>query len=186
MKLRRLTLVFGLVLGLLTFVALSGSAGAAVDPVTVQLKAQNGSNQSGTATLTDMGNNTTKVVVDLANSPAGPQPLHIHDGTCANLNPTPKYPLTSLANGKSETTVNVSLSALLAAPFAINAHKSTTEAAVYVSCGEIVAQAPTAAPRTGGGGMASNDRSPLAWAAIAALLTITVVGATYALRRQDA
>ena len=74
---------------------------------------------------------------------------------------------------------------LLAAPFAINAHKSTTEAAVYVSCGEIVASAPTATPRTGGGGMASNS-NPLAWAAIAALLTITVVGATYALRRRAA
>ena len=185
MKLRRLTLVFGLVLGLLTFVALSGSAGAA-DTVTIQLKAQNGSNQTGTATLTDVGNGMTKVVVDLANSPAGPQPLHIHDGTCANLNPTPKYPLTSLANGKSETTVNVSLSSLLAAPYAINAHKSTTEAAVYVSCGEIVGQAPTAAPRTGGGGMAGSNHSPLAWAAIAALLTITVVGATYALRRREA
>jgi hypothetical protein len=34
--------------------------------------------------------------------------------------------------------------------------------------------------------MASNGRSPLAWAAIAALLTITVVGATYALRRREA
>jgi hypothetical protein len=185
-KLRRLTLVFGLILGLLTFVALAGSAGAAVDPVTIQLKAQNGSGQAGTATLTDMGNNTTKVVVELTNSPAGPQPLHIHDGTCANLTATPKYPLTSLANGKSETTLtNVSLSALLAAPFAINAHKSTTEAAVYVSCGEIVAAAPAATPRTGGGGMASNS-SPLAWAAIAALLTITVVGVTFALRRRAA
>jgi hypothetical protein len=167
----------------MTFVALAGSAGAAVDPVTIQLKTQNNSGQSGTATLTDMGNNTTKVVVDLANSPAGPQPLHIHEGTCTNLTAQPKYPLTSLMNGKSETTVQVALSDLLASPFAVNAHKSTTEAAVYVACGEIVAAAPTATPRTGGGGMASNS-SPLAWGAMAALLTITVAGATYALRRR--
>lgn len=184
MKLRRLTLALGMILSLVAFVALAGGA-AAADPLTIQLKTQNNSGQSGTATLTDLGNNQTKVVVDLANSPAGPQPLHIHEGTCANLTAQPKYPLTNLANGKSETTVAVSLSALLAAPFAINAHKSTTEAAVYVACGEIVAAAPTATPRTGGGGMAQNG-SPLALGAMAALLIVTVAGATYALRRRVA
>lgn len=185
MTVRRSILAFGLIASLFAFMAVAGVA-AAVDPVTVQLRVQNGSGQSGTATLTDMNNGTTRVVVDLAGSPAGPQPLHIHPGTCNSLGPV-LYPLTNLANGKSETMVNAPLSAMLAAPHAVNAHKSPQEAAVYVSCGEIVAQAttPTATPRTGGGGM-TNGASPLTLAAIMSLLTLVVAGATYTVRRRAA
>ena len=182
MKLRRITAVLALALGFLTFMALAGAA-AAADPVTIQVKVQNNSGQAGTATLTDMGNGTTKVMVDTTNPTAAAQPIHIHEGTCATLNPQVKYALTTTANGKSESTVSVPLATLLASPHAINVHKSPQEAAVYVSCGEIVAQQPTAAPRTGGGGMA-NSTNPLAWGAIAALLTVTVLGATYVLRRR--
>ena len=181
MKARRLSVVLALALSFLTFVALSGVA-AAADPVTIQMKVQNNSGQAGTATLTDMGNGTTKVVVETAGAPAGPQPIHIHEGTCAALNPSVKYALTNMVNGKSETTVNVALSAILASPHSVNVHKSQQEAAVYVSCGEIVATMPTSTPRTGGGGMAAGS-SPLVWGALAALLTVTVAGATYALRR---
>lgn len=159
-------------------------AGAAADPLVIQLKTQNNSGQSGTATLTDMGGGKTKVVVDLAGSPAGPQPMHIHTGTCSNLGPV-KYPLTSLANGKSETTVDVSMADLLASPHAINAHKSTTEAAVYVACGEVVGQTPTAAPRTGGGALTARS-SQLPAIVLAALLTLMVAGTTVILRRRQA
>jgi hypothetical protein len=183
-KLRRVTALLALVVGLMTFLALASGA-AAADPITIQIRVQNNSGQSGTATLTDMGNGTTKVVVDTTNPTAAAQPIHIHEGTCANLNPQVKYPLTTTANGKSETTVNVPLATLLASPHAVNVHKSAQEAAVYVSCGEIVAQQPTATPRTGGGGMANNSR-PLAWGAVAALLTVTIAGATYVLRRRAA
>lgn len=79
----------------------------------------------------------TEVVISLTNSPSGPQPVHIHTGTCANLNPTPEYGLTSLAGGKSETIVVVKLEDLLAGTFAVNAHKSAQEIETYVSCGEI-------------------------------------------------
>lgn len=183
MKMRRLTVVLALALSFLTFVALAGSA-AAADPITIQLKVQNNSGQAGTAVLTDLGNGTTKVVVDTPGGPAGPQPIHIHEGTCASLNPSPKFALTNMVNGKSETTVNVALTAILAAPHAINIHKSQQEAAVYVSCGEIVAP-PMATPRTGGGGMADSGNQ-LAYGALAALLTVTVAGAAYALRRRAA
>lgn len=183
MKVRRLTVVLAIALSFLTFVALAGTA-AAADPVTIQMKVQNNSGQSGTATLTDLGNGTTKVVVETTGAPAGPQPIHIHEGTCTALNPQVKFPLTSMANGKSETTVNVALSALVASPHSINVHKSPQEAAVYVSCGEVVAQ-PTATPRTGGGGMAPTA-SPLVGGALAALLTVVVAGAAYSLRRRAA
>jgi hypothetical protein len=182
-KVRRLTAVLALALSFLTFVALAGTA-AAADPLTITLKTQNNSGQMGTAVLTDLGNGQTKIVVDTTNPTAAVQPIHIHEGTCANLTPQVKHPLTNTANGKSETTLNVAMSALLASPHAINVHKSQPEAAVYVACGEIVMQ-PAATPRTGGGGM-SPDPSPLAWGAIAALLTVTVACATYTLRRRAA
>ena len=191
---RRFTVILALALSFLTFVALAGTA-AAVDPVTIQMKVQNNSGQSGTATLTDLGNGTTRVVVETTGAPAGPQPIHIHEGTCAALNPSVKYALTNMVNGRSETTVNAPLSTLLASPHSVNVHKSAQEAAVYVSCGEIVASAaaggtggttqPAATPRTGGGGMAENS-SPMVWGALAALLTVTVAGAAYTLRRRAA
>lgn len=119
----------------------------AQNAITITMNAQNNSGESGTATLTPMGNQT-KVDVNLTGAPAGPQPAHIHPGTCANLNPNPKYPLTSLTNGKSETIVNVSLTSLMTGDFAINVHKSPQEISVYVSCGDISAAAQTA-PATG-------------------------------------
>jgi Cu/Zn superoxide dismutase len=180
---RRLTALLALAASFLTFVALAGTA-AAASPITIQIVTQNNSGQAGTATLTDNGNGTTTVVVDTTGATAPAQPIHIHEGTCANLTPQVKYALTTTSNGKSESTVNVALSDLLATPHAINIHKSPQEAAVYVACGEIVAM-PGATPSTGGGGMADRS-SPLAWGAVAALLTITVVGATYALRRRAA
>ena len=136
-------------LGLLAFAALSGPV-AAADPVTIQLGAQNNSGISGTATLTDLGNNQTRVVINVTGFQGGtPSPVHIHDGTCASLNPAVKYPLTNLVDGKSETTVPVALSALLAQPHAINAHKSAQEATVYVACGNIAAGGGTGGQQPG-------------------------------------
>ena len=105
--------------------------------LTVKLDEQNGSGESGTATLTGEGA-STKVVLELEN-PASPdpQPAHIHKGTCAELDPTPAYPLTNVEDGKSETTVNVALDELEAGEFAINVHKSEPEIKTYVSCGNI-------------------------------------------------
>jgi hypothetical protein len=182
-KVRRLTAVLALALSFLTFVALAGTA-AAADTITIQLKAQNNSGQVGTAVLTDMGNGMTKITVDTTNPTAPAQPIHIHEGTCANLTPQVKKPLTTTNNGKSETTVDLALNTLLASPHAINIHKSQPEASVYVSCGEIV-MTPTSTPRTGGGGMADLGSNPLVWAAFAALLTVAMFSATRTLRRNE-
>src|SRR5262245_44196109 len=76
----------------------------AADSATAQLKAQNSSNESGTATLTKAGDKKTKVVLSVEGAPAGAnQPVHIHKGTCANLDPKPAFPLSPVVNGKSET-----------------------------------------------------------------------------------
>ena len=190
MRIYRPVLTLIPLLGLLAFAAFSNPV-AAADPVTIQLSAQNNSGINGTATLTDLGNGQTRVVINVTGFQGGtPSPVHIHDGTCATLNPAVKYPLTNLVDGKSETTVPVALSALLAQPHAINAHKSAQESTVYVACGNIVAggagtggQQPGALPSTGGGGMAHTG-TPVSWFALAGLLALVASGATGILRRR--
>ncbi|HUS16327.1 MAG TPA: hypothetical protein VM536_15115 [Chloroflexia bacterium] len=121
---------------------------AAEKSMTVTIMAQNGSGQDGTATITDMGNGKTQVMIDIKSTSSTPQPAHIHMGTCANLDPKPRYPLTSVVNGKSETTLDVAMSDLQPGAMAINVHKSAAEASVYVACGNIEAMSTGG---TGGG-----------------------------------
>ncbi len=187
MKVRRVTTILALILSLTAFVALAGMAGAQQQTTTIQLGEQNNSGQSGMAELTDMGNGMTRVVINIRSGAAGvAQPAHIHQGTCANLNPQPLFPLTNVVDGRSETMVNASLSTILSAQHAINVHKSGPEASVYVSCGNITASGqPSSAPRTGGGGMAGQS-SPLPWLAAIGLLALTAVGGAYTLRRRHA
>lgn len=98
---------------------------------------QNGSGEIGSVSFLQRGPNLV-VSVNMTNPTAATQPVHIHDGTCAKLNPKPKYPLHNLENGSSSTTLeNVSLASLMAAPFAVNVHKSPNEVGTYVSCGNI-------------------------------------------------
>jgi len=105
--------------------------------VTVQIAQQNDSKESGTATLTQKGGDVV-VVLALDGAGAGPQPAHIHTGTCADLNPAPKYPLTNVVDGKSTTTLKkMKLTDLETGAFAINVHKSTDDLKTYVACGDI-------------------------------------------------
>ncbi len=103
---------------------------------TVKISAQNGSGESGSATLTQTGG---ALVVKLTlTGGSGQQPAHIHKGTCAKLNPAPAYPLTTVSGGTSTTTLkNVTLTQLTAGTYAINVHKSTTDIKDYVACGNI-------------------------------------------------
>lgn len=105
-------------------------------PLTIPLAAQNSSGESGTATLTQTGAGL-KVVVSLDHA-TGSQPTHIHEGTCAKLNPAPKWPLENTVNGKGTTTLaGVTIAQLLAGKYAINVHKSATDLKDYVACGAI-------------------------------------------------
>ena len=122
------------------FGVLGFAAGAsAADSVNVKMAPQAGSTESGTATLTKEGADSTKVVVNLSGA-TGQQPAHIHKGTCANLDPKPSYPLSPVANGKSETVVKAPIDDLSKGGYAINVHKSTQDLKTYVSCGEIAAK----------------------------------------------
>jgi len=120
-------------------VSAAGTARAA-GPTTVKLEPQNSSGESGTATLTEQGSKT-KVSVDVKGGQAGvAQPIHVHKGTCDKLDPKPAYGLTTLTNGKSETTIDVPLSTLEKGGFAINGHKSAQDVKTYVFCGNIAAK----------------------------------------------
>jgi hypothetical protein len=101
-----------------------------------KISPQNGSGESGVATLTQSGGS---LVVKLALTGAsGQQPAHIHKGTCAKLNPAPAYPLTTVSGGASTTTLKtVTLSQLTSGTYAINVHKSTTDIKDYVACGNL-------------------------------------------------
>ncbi len=112
-------------------------ATAAANTLTVQLAPENNSGESGVATLTEVGGKTTVVVV-VQGEPAGAsQPMHIHDGNCGPSLGGVKYPLTSLTNGASTTTVDVTIAQLKSGKYAINGHKSASDMATYVYCGNI-------------------------------------------------
>jgi hypothetical protein len=103
---------------------------------TYTLNAQNGSGIKGTVTLTPSGSKTT-VTIKVTGAGAGPEPAHIHSGTCAKLDPAPKYPLTSVVNGSSTTTVDQPIATLTAGGLAVNIHKSASDLKDYVSCGDL-------------------------------------------------
>jgi hypothetical protein len=105
--------------------------------VTVTMNAQNASGETGTAKLEQTGSDVT-VTLALTGGGSDPQPAHIHQGTCAKLNPAPKYPLTNVVAGKSVTVLKgMKLTDLETGAFAVNVHKSTSDIGTYVSCGDI-------------------------------------------------
>ena len=119
-------------------VTLVAACGAEAEPLVVDLASQEGSGQSGTATLTAMGDRT-EVVVKVNAGPAedDPQPLHIHFGTCgANLGNV-RHALNNVVAGESPTLVDEKLSSLRDGNSAVNLHKSTNAFSVYKSCGNI-------------------------------------------------
>lgn len=106
--------------------------------MTINLGAQNGSKQDGQAFLNDTSAGL-KVKLQLKNEPAGAsEPAHIHEGTCAKLNPAPWKGLSNVINGVSVTTVKgVTIAQLKSGKYAINVHQSAANITHYVSCGDI-------------------------------------------------
>ena len=134
---RLLTLAAVASLCALPAIALAQSSMMSSNEVTVNLKAQNDSGETGTATLVQKGDDVV-VTVKMKNAVAPTQPIHIHPGTCANLNPKPQYPLKNVSDGSSVTTLTgMKLSSLETGNFAINVHKSPDAISTYVACGDI-------------------------------------------------
>jgi len=133
----RLILAAVALAAIVPFVAASA---ATTTTLTVAIGAQNGSGETGTATLTQNGSDV-KVVIAIKGAPAGtPQPAHIHDGTCADLKGV-AYPLSNVVDGSSQTTVKgVTIDKLTGGTFAINVHASAADLGKYVACGNVVAK----------------------------------------------
>lgn len=133
-------LIVALALAMFAFAGCGGDDDdeAAGDEVTVELAEEAGSGQTGTATLTAEGEQTT-VAISIDGDPVSDsQPAHIHEGNCGDdLNPEPAFGLPNVADGSSETTVDVSLDTLTSSDYAINLHMSDEDLATYTSCGNI-------------------------------------------------
>lgn len=104
--------------------------------ITVVMKEQGGSGESGTATLTAMGKKTRVNIGLKGENTTGDQPAHIHMGACAKPGAV-KYPLKNVVLGKSNTVVDAPISSLTSAPMSINVHESAKNLAHYVACGDI-------------------------------------------------
>ena len=133
----RWTMIFALVTGLAMVIGGGSLAAAREQSVTVNLTSQNSSGIVGTATFTEVGAGKLRVAIQVTGAGAGPQPAHIHDGNCANLNPAPKFALASLTNGASTTEIDGSIQQMMSVPHAIHLHKSPDELPIYVACADI-------------------------------------------------
>lgn len=127
-----------LALGLL-FVAPVGAQEDGV--IEVELAEIDGSGISGVAILTEEEDGVLVEIEVSGEGVVGDHPVHIHRGTCENLDPAPEYPLQSIdEDGLSEELVSgVTLAELTESEFAINAHLSAEDIGVYVACGNILA-----------------------------------------------
>ncbi len=121
--------------------ALAGTAAIANQPTQFKITAQNGSGENGTATILQGSPGTDEIIVmvRISGAPADvAQPMHIHRGTCARIDPKPTYPLTALMDGRSESKVKgITLADLEKGDYAINIHKSGKEIPIYVACGNL-------------------------------------------------
>jgi len=112
----------------------------------------NQSGVTGTAKLTPVAGDKVVVAVAVTGAGTGPKPIHVHEGACADLNPDPQIPLTTVMDEASATEVDASLDQLTATPHAIFLHKSPEELPIFVACADLmVANAVTAMPSTGEG-----------------------------------
>ena len=140
--------------------------------------------QAGTVTITPSGNTTTVTINMSQPSPGGAtamQPAHFHADVCPGVGAV-VVPLTTLADGKSTTTVNQSWADIAAKAKSVNVHKSTTEAGVYTACVNLPAQATTAAPAAAGA--TQLPRTGGAPIELVALMGSAFAGLGYALRRR--
>ncbi len=128
------------------------------ESLTLKLNELNGSGDFGTATLTTVGVNQVRVVIQMGGAMPMEHnhPAHIHQGTCSTLDPKPAYPLNPVTNGQSDTTVPVALTTLLASSYAINLHESPEAINTYTACGDITTLAAVGAPAAGAGGSMGN------------------------------
>ncbi len=92
----------------------------------------------GQAALLGLGSRTSVSVRVASGSASVLRPVHIHEGSCADLGAV-RYPLQDIDNGFSLTVVDVPLADLRTGNLAINVARSQGESDVSVACGDIPA-----------------------------------------------
>jgi len=113
------------------------SAGAYPSTLKLKLYAQNRPGETATATLEQIPSGV-KIVVKMAGGQNGTQPIHIHSGTCAELNPVPRYTLSNIVHGSSTTTIpGITLGDLLKGKYVLDIHESSADMKRYVACAAI-------------------------------------------------
>lgn len=112
----------GAAVALLVIIAFASfSPATAAEPVTVVLAEQNGSGQSGTATLNPMGEQT-QVIISITRGVAEVAlPARIYAGSCSGVGPV-VHSLRDVVNGQSSTIVNAPIEQLSTGGLAINVH----------------------------------------------------------------
>lgn len=141
-------------LAALMLLLLDATAYAKGDQATAKLQALKGSGVTGTVWLTDNGNGTTTVKVQLSDK-AGDHPAHIHKGTLDKYDRSPQFPLENVMNGMSETTVKASVADLADGNHIVAVHESVENISNVQAAGEI--KMITGTPDTGGGGTARTN-----------------------------
>jgi Cu/Zn superoxide dismutase len=107
------------------------------DALTLDLQEQNDSGITGTVEFSPTSEGQVEVEIELTGSEGGPHPAHIHAGNCADLDPTPKWPLEDVVDGRSKTTIDVTSADLVLDEYAVNVHESAEAADNYVACADI-------------------------------------------------
>ncbi len=124
-------------IGAASILALAACSAPAAS-TTINLETLNSSGVTGTVILTPISGAATRVEIRV--DPAGnpDMPAHVHPGSCADLVPQPKYPLTNVVNGVSMTEVPAGLAELLAGDLAVNLHHSNEDMGTYTACADLV------------------------------------------------
>ena len=147
---KKLNVLFTLILTMLMLVSCGDDDGASISPdtgneVSFDLFDVTGGGTLGTATFAELSDGSTRITIDIASSLlVGDHPIHIHENTAAEggdiavtLNPVD-------ASGMSETTVDmlddgmpISYNELVAFDGYINIHLSAADLATLVAQGDI-------------------------------------------------
>lgn len=103
------------------------------------IEEQNFSGQNGIVTFEPLDSQTIVKIKSIGYPEEISQPAHIHLGTCGTPGEI-KYPLVSLKNGESETTISIDIENFRKSSLILNLHKSNEEINTYVSCGAVKSQ----------------------------------------------
>jgi hypothetical protein len=117
---------------------------AAVAPMkwTAHLQPMNGSKIEGNATVTPDGASKMTVTLTIAGAePGATYPWHIHTGKCGPggvYGPGSAYtPIKADPYGAAKLTVTVPIAAPESGDYHVNVHKSASDMATIVSCGDL-------------------------------------------------